>query len=229
MEDFPVEEETFFKNKTPIKANLLSFGFRQEDNDFVLRGPVADGDLQLEIRITQQGDVRTRVTDSETGEEYVLHLVNEADGDFVGRVREDVAHALRDVAEHCFERAFPLCGGDAAAALEYIRKQYGDLPEFLWERTPDNFIVRRKDNGKWYAVFLRIPKSKLGRFDNQTIDVLNVKAPMQEVNSLCDGERFFPAWHMNKLHWLSIPLDGTVPCGEIFKRLDVSFREAGKK
>ncbi|MDE7400427.1 MAG: MmcQ/YjbR family DNA-binding protein, partial [Clostridia bacterium] len=35
-------------------------------------------------------------------------------------------------------------------------------------------------------------------------------------------------YHMNKKHWLTIPLDGTVPIGEICSRLDQSYILAKK-
>ena len=224
-----MDTDIFFKDKTPNAKKLLCFGFRQEQDGWRLRLPVADGALFLTLFISPRGDVRTRVTDVDTEEEYILYLVDEAQGTFVGDVRKDVETALRTVAETCFDRTASFDGGDAAAVLDYAREKYGGQPEFLWDRTPDSFILRRKDNGKWYAVFMTIAKNKLGDFPEDPIGVLNVKAPPADVGALSDGERFFPARHMNKRHWLSIPLDGTVPCGEIFKRLDVSFREAGKK
>ena len=33
--------------------------------------------------------------------------------------------------------------------FEYVKKQYGTMPEYLWAQSPDNAVLRHK-NGKWY-------------------------------------------------------------------------------
>ena len=45
--------------------------------------------------------------------------------------------------------------------FEYVNKQYGTIPEYLWKSSPENAILRHK-NGKWYAAIMRVEKSKLG-------------------------------------------------------------------
>ena len=45
--------------------------------------------------------------------------------------------------------------------FEYVKKQYGTIPEYLWKSSPKSAILRHK-NGKWYAAILRVEKSKLG-------------------------------------------------------------------
>ena len=47
--------------------------------------------------------------------------------------------------------------------FEYVQKQYGTVPEYLWSKSPDSAVLRHK-NGKWYAVFMTVEKSKLGLF-----------------------------------------------------------------
>lgn len=43
-----------------------------------------------------------------------------------------------------------------------------------------------------------------------------------------DGERFFPGYHMNKKHWFTVLLDGSVPDDEICRLLDESYVLAAK-
>ena len=45
--------------------------------------------------------------------------------------------------------------------FEYVKKQYGTMPEYLWAQSPDNAVIRHK-NGKWYDVVMTDEKSKLG-------------------------------------------------------------------
>ena len=61
--------------------------------------------------------------------------------------------------------------------FEYVQKQYGTVPEYLWSKSPDSVVLRHK-NGKWYAVFMTVEKSKLGLRRNADIlfmpDALNL-------------------------------------------------------
>lgn len=107
--------------------------------------------------------------------------------------------------------------------LEYAENKYGTLPEYLWDKFPTYAILRHKDNLKWYAAILNIPKSKLGFIEEDKVDILNVKLEPSLVDFLPDGKGYFPAYHMNKKNWISIILDRTVSYDEIFKLLDLSF------
>ena len=35
--------------------------------------------------------------------------------------------------------------------FEYVQKQYGTMPEYLWSKLSDSAVLRHK-NGKWYVV-----------------------------------------------------------------------------
>ena len=59
--------------------------------------------------------------------------------------------------------------------LNYIRKTYKGEIEYPWMRYPDYGVVRHKDNQKWYALFMDIPRSKLGLSGDEIVDVLNIK------------------------------------------------------
>lgn len=107
--------------------------------------------------------------------------------------------------------------------LKYARENFGSQPEYLWASDPDSAILRRGDNSKWYAVLMRIEKNKLGINSSEKIDVLNVKCDPLLIGSLLHNEGYFPAYHMNKQHWISIILDGTVPENEILDLLNLSF------
>ena len=58
--------------------------------------------------------------------------------------------------------------------FEYVQKQYGTVPEYLWSKSPDSVVLRHK-NGKWYAVFMTVEKSKLGLEGNDLVAIMDVK------------------------------------------------------
>ncbi len=73
-------------------------------------------------------------------------------------------------------------------------------------------VLRHGIDGKWFGILMNVQKKKLGIDDNGTIDILNVKIDPEEsytVREMFEG--ILPAYHMNKRHWISILLDGTVP------------------
>lgn len=57
---------------------------------------------------------------------------------------------------------------------EYAKKKYGSEREFLWNGS-DNSVVRRNDNKKWYAVFITVPKFRLGLDGGEPIDIVDIK------------------------------------------------------
>ena len=58
--------------------------------------------------------------------------------------------------------------------FEYVKKQYGTMPEYLWAQSPDNAVLRHK-NGKWYAVVMSDEKCKHGVEGNEFVDIMDVK------------------------------------------------------
>ena len=61
------------------------------------------------------------------------------------------------------------------------------------------------------------------------VDILNVKNTPEKINALIDHIHYFPAYHMNKKHWISILLDRTVQITQVEKLLDESYQLVTKK
>ena len=68
-------------------------------------------------------------------------------------------------------------------------------------------VYNVKENGKWYALMMEIPFSKLGIVSDKTALILNVKISPEEKENLLQKEGVFEAYHMNKKHWISIALN----------------------
>lgn len=106
--------------------------------------------------------------------------------------------------------------------FEYVKKQYGTLPEYLWSSSPDSAVLRHK-NGKWYAVIMNVEKSKLGLDGNGTVEIMDVKCDPEMTGIIIQTYGFLPGYHMNKQHWITILLDGTVGESKILDFLDMSY------
>ena len=68
-------------------------------------------------------------------------------------------------------------------------------------------VYNVKENGKWYALMMEIPFSKLGITSDEIALILNVKISPEEKETLLQKEGVFEAYHMNKKHWISIALN----------------------
>lgn len=110
-----------------------------------------------------------------------------------------------------------------AEVLTYARERYATEPEYLWSSDPDYAVLRHKRNKKWYAVLMPVPKSRLGLAGEGVAEIVNVKLEPELVQELREQEGYLPAYHMNKAHWLSIVLEGTVSPAQIRALLDRSY------
>lgn len=106
--------------------------------------------------------------------------------------------------------------------FQYVKKQYGTIPEYLWKDSPDSAILRA-DNGKWYALFMNVEGCKLGVDSNDKKDIMVVKCEPDMVNMMIQVKGFLPGYHMNKENWLTVLLDGTVEEAKILDFLDMSY------
>lgn len=105
----------------------------------------------------------------------------------------------------------------------YMRDAYGTEPEYLWADSPDTAVFRHPASRKWYAIIMSVPPEKLGLAGKQALAVMNVKCGAIMAGSLLSTKGFFPAYHMNKTHWVSITLDGSVSDGQITPLLALSY------
>lgn len=220
-------EEEIFKNKKADIHKLIEYGFTEQSGAYRLSRVIADGQMELCVEVTPDGGISSSVVDCDTREPYTLFLMEEVQGNFVGSVRADYIAVLTDIADACFQSAL-LCGGDTEQAVAYILKTYGDRLEFLWENTPENAVWRRKDSGKWYGVLLTVSKRKLGMDSDGRVRILDLRVKTGDAERLIDRKKYFPAYHMNKTHWITVCLDGSLTIEELERMIDVSYALAVK-
>jgi len=111
----------------------------------------------------------------------------------------------------------------------YAENTYQSQPEYLWERTPDAAVLRNSENQKWYALFMKISRDKLGLKEKESVWILNLKCDPLFIGSLLEMDGYYPAYHMNKNHWITVLLDGTVKEAQILELLDLSYHLTEKR
>ncbi len=108
--------------------------------------------------------------------------------------------------------------------FEFAEKNFDSKPEYLWRKFPDVAILRNNKNKKWYAVIMKVAKKKLGIDEVGDTKILNLKLAPIMISSLINKEGFYPAYHMNKEHWMSIDLNNKKLIGdEILSLIRLSF------
>ena len=112
---------------------------------------------------------------------------------------------------------------------QYIQDTYGTQAESLWADSPGNAIFRHSASKKWYAAMMRVLPEKLGLAKGEALDVMDIKCSTIMIGSLLATKGFLPAYHMNKDHWISIILDGSVSDGQIIPLLELSYDSVAPK
>lgn len=107
--------------------------------------------------------------------------------------------------------------------FNYVATQYGTEPENPWIDLPGHAVLRHL-NGKWYGIIMNIPKSKLGINANDNADILVCKCDPMMRDLLLSEKGFYPAYHMNKEHWITVLLDGSVNADLVRHILDMSYQ-----
>ncbi len=215
------------ENRKPNFSKLTAYGFTKVENEFIKDMGILKDAFLCRIHIAKDGETALEIVDNGTGEEYTLAYVGGAVGAFVGSVRQACEELLTDVVERCFEwNIFKT--EQARLVTEYAKESYGTEAEFPFEEDL-SMVLREEKTRKWYAILMTVKSDKIGISDGGMVEIMNVKAPPERVAELLKTEGYHPAYHMNKKHWYTMRLDGSLPIEEIYKRIDESYSSVAKK
>ena len=90
--------------------------------------------------------------------------------------------------------------------LNYCLNTYGTTPDYPFADGLETAVLRHADNRKWYAIMMRVSRRKFGIDSDEVVDVVNLKLPLEMFGSFGAADGVYPAYHMNKLHWISVLL-----------------------
>ena len=90
--------------------------------------------------------------------------------------------------------------------FELCSSSYFTRPDYPFDDWMESAVFRHADNKKWYAIALRVSRRKFGIDSDEVIDVVNLKLPTEMFGSFGAADGVYPAYHMNKLHWISVLL-----------------------
>ena len=90
--------------------------------------------------------------------------------------------------------------------LEYCFSTYNTSPDYPFDEDFETAVLRHADNRKWYALVMRVSRRKFGLESDEVINVVNLKLPTEMFGSFGAADGVYPAYHMNKFHWISVLL-----------------------
>ena len=201
------------------------YGFLEKQGVWTYSSTILQGDFLMKITV-EDSDLTFQVFDQETGELYPQFHMERMRGTFVGTVREACLEVLYDIRKSCFEVQEFLCP-QTKRIMTLVQEKFENQLEYLWEKSPDTAVLRHDDNQKWYAVLMKISWEKLDKSREGQVDVVNLKH--DQVADLLVEKGIYPAFHMNKRYWISLPLDDTLSDEQILELFERSWFLTSKK
>lgn len=195
----------------------IAYGFSRTEAGLELKKELPEVGLYAAFVIAGKS-FEVNVFDADTDEEYLPFNVLDNITGFVTGIREQVENLVQEIKEKCL-----LNSNMKLRLMEYCERKFGTEPEAPWEDSPDAYTFKTAKRNKWYALFMTIPYKSLGLAAKGTLDVVNIKLPPEKVLDLIDRVHFYPAYHMNKKHWITIVLDKEVDEPLVQQLLEESY------
>ena len=111
----------------------------------------------------------------------------------------------------------------------YVKKTYRVEPDYPFSTAPEYPVLRHRDNRKWFALIMDVPRDRLGLEGTDRVDVINLKCSAAMAASLRTQPGILPAYHMHRDSWITVLLDGTVTSEDLFTLIDISFQLTADK
>ncbi len=106
--------------------------------------------------------------------------------------------------------------------IEYVAQEYAVEPDYPFANDFDGCVLRHKSNKKWFAIFMRVQRNKIGLNGDDYIDILDVKCDPLLLTGLLSTKGVYPAYHMNKSHWLTLNFE-EISDDDLKTLVDISF------
>lgn len=201
------------------------YGFIENQGVWTYSSTILQGNFLMMVTV-EDGDLSFQVHDQETGDLYPQVHMKSMKGTFVGSVREACLEVLYDIRKTCFEVQDYICP-QTKRIMTLVQEKYENQLEYLWEKSPDTAVLRHEDNQKWYAILMRIPWDRLDKGREGLVEAVNLKH--DQVADLLSQKGIYPAFHMNKRYWISLPLDDTLTDEKVLELFDRSYFLTSKK
>lgn len=202
-----IEKEIFKKARVKEEA-LLPYGFRKEGEDYLYEKEFMDGSFRADIMVKKDGSLSGKVIDLAFDDEYRNFRIENQAGAFVNQVREEYSSILLNIRDHCYSTVF-FTSDQANRVSELIKRDFGNELEFPFVDDPIG-VFRHPATEKWYGVIMDTHKDRIIKGAEGDIEIINLKLDPEEIQELLKRDHFYPAYHMNKKYWITLPLDDSL-------------------
>ena len=113
--------------------------------------------------------------------------------------------------------------------LEHCFEVYGTRPDYPFDDLLETAVLRHGNNRKWYALVMKVSRRKFGLESDEVVDVVNLKLPIEMFGSFGASDGVYPAYHMNKVHWISVMLSDAEDDLIDLLVIQLHFRQLTKK
>ena len=203
-------ENDIFKKYTPDFKKLTVYGFKKNKTIYFYEKFFRNNEFKAVVEISKDGQISGRVFDLENNDEFLPLKIKNEQGKYIGEIKEEYQKILTDIRNNCFSKNY-FISPQTNRITNYIIKEYGNNPDFMWEKFADFGVFKNPDNNKWYAIIMNINYSKLGENSKKDVEIINLKLDKDKIQLLLKEKGFYPAWHMNKKSWITITLNETLP------------------
>ncbi|MFS9251703.1 MmcQ/YjbR family DNA-binding protein [Streptococcus infantis] len=201
------------------------YGFVENQGVWTHSSTILQGDFLMMVTV-EDGVLGFQVYDQETGDLYPQVHMGSMRGTFVGKVREACLEVLYEIRKSCFD-VQDFIYPQTKRIMSRVQEKYENQLEYLWEKSPDTAILRHENNQKWYAVLMKISWDKLEKGREGLVEAVNLKH--DQVADLLSQNGIYPAFHMNKRYWISLPLDDTLTDEKVLELFERSWFLTSKK
>ncbi|MGL4798821.1 MAG: MmcQ/YjbR family DNA-binding protein [Cellulosilyticaceae bacterium] len=216
--------DDIIKMKKPMPEKLITYGFEVVGEAYRYDTMIQNGEFKLTIFIKNDGTIDTNLIEKETDEPYILYKTK-ASGAYINTIRNDIEHILKDIAEKCYEISV-FKTRQAQMIIDFCKETYNDELEFLWIKSPDNAVWRRKDSQKWYGVLLTLSGKKIGLETDEVVEIIDLRMNPTEAEMILAQKDYYPGWHMNKKSWYTLVLNESISDNELENRIRQSYELA---
>ncbi|MBO4823672.1 MAG: MmcQ/YjbR family DNA-binding protein [Clostridia bacterium] len=196
---------------TPVAEKLLAFGFVKHGDGWLLERDLPVSNLFVRIQVTPS-QFFVRVIDRTFNDDFLPFNVKDGNSP----VKSMVTVLLDQILSTCFDNP-------KRDIIEYCVRTFKTRPEQPWPEFPNYRTFKTAHSQKWYAIIMDIPCTKLGLVGEAVVNVINVKLPPEQIQSLIDGQHYFSAYHMNKKYWLTVLLDQTTDIVQLKSLIKTSY------
>lgn len=95
----------------------------------------------------------------------------------------------------------------------------------MWpEQSPSTCVFRHGEKDKWFGIIMVISGVKLGLKSDEMVEIIDLKFDKNQALDFAQNTpEIYPGYHMNKMNWITLILDDSLPDVIIHELINKSY------